>query len=65
MLTIDARALLDPPRPFTDDELTELIAKVIDESAAVSGRPRLQPTPPARLGHCWIGPDAVAGLRMN
>jgi hypothetical protein len=31
MLTIDARALLDPPRPFTDDELTELIAKVIDD----------------------------------
>jgi len=31
MLTIGARALLDPPRPFTDDELTELIAKVIDD----------------------------------
>jgi hypothetical protein len=31
MLTIDARALLDPPRPFTDDELTELITKVIDD----------------------------------
>jgi hypothetical protein len=31
MLTIDARTLLDPPRPFTDDELTELIAKVIDD----------------------------------
>jgi hypothetical protein len=31
MLTIDARALLDPPRPFTDDELTELIAAVIDD----------------------------------
>ena len=31
MLTIDARALLDPPRPFTDDELTELIAEVIDD----------------------------------
>lgn len=31
MLTIDARALLDPPRPFTDDELTELIAVVIDD----------------------------------
>jgi hypothetical protein len=31
MLTIDARALLEPPRPFTDDELTELIAKVIDD----------------------------------
>ncbi len=31
MLTIDARALLAPPRPFTDDELTELIATVIDD----------------------------------
>ena len=31
MLTIDARALLAPPRPFTDDELTELIAAVIDD----------------------------------
>jgi hypothetical protein len=31
MLTIDARALLDPPRPFTDDELTELIAAVVDD----------------------------------
>jgi hypothetical protein len=31
MLTIDARALLDPPRPFTADELTELIAAVIDD----------------------------------
>lgn len=31
MLTIDARALLDPPRPFTDDELTELISAVIDD----------------------------------
>lgn len=31
MLTIDARALLEPPRPFTDDELTELIATVIDD----------------------------------
>lgn len=31
MLTIDARAFLDPPHPFTDDELTELIAKVIDD----------------------------------
>jgi hypothetical protein len=30
MLTIDARAMLDPPRPFTDDELTDLIAAVID-----------------------------------
>lgn len=30
MLTIDARASLDPPHPFTDDELTELIAAVID-----------------------------------
>jgi hypothetical protein len=31
VLTIDARALLEPPRPFTDDELTELIAVVIDD----------------------------------
>jgi len=31
MLTIDAKALLDPPRPFTDDELTGLIAKVVDD----------------------------------
>lgn len=31
MLTVDARALLDPPRPFTDDEITELIAAVIDD----------------------------------
>ncbi len=31
MLTIDAKALLDPPRPFTDDELTDLIAAVIDD----------------------------------
>jgi hypothetical protein len=31
MLRIDARALLDPPRPFTDDELTELIAAVVDD----------------------------------
>jgi len=31
MLTIDARALLDPPRPFTDNELTDLIAAVIDD----------------------------------
>ncbi len=31
MLTIDARALLAPPRPFTDDELTDLIAAVIDD----------------------------------
>jgi hypothetical protein len=31
MLTIDAKASLDPPRPFTDDELTELIAAVIDD----------------------------------
>jgi hypothetical protein len=30
MLTLDARALLDPPRPFTDDELTDLIAAVVD-----------------------------------
>src|ERR1700690_4362737 len=31
MLTIDARALLDLPRSFTDDELTELIAGVVDD----------------------------------
>src|SRR5260370_20920265 len=31
MLSIDARALLDPPRPFTDDEITELIAAVVDD----------------------------------
>ncbi len=31
MLTIDARAFLDLPRPFSDDELTELIAEVIDD----------------------------------
>src|SRR5579875_463593 len=31
MLTIDARALLAPPRPFTDDEPTELMATVIDD----------------------------------
>jgi hypothetical protein len=31
MLTIDAKASLEPPRPFTDDELTELIAAVIDD----------------------------------
>jgi hypothetical protein len=31
MLTIDAKALLDPPHPFTDDELTDLIAAVIDD----------------------------------
>ena len=31
MLTIDARAFLDLPRPFTDDELTELIGEVIDD----------------------------------
>lgn len=30
MLTIDAKALLDPPRPFTDDELSDLIAAVVD-----------------------------------
>lgn len=29
MLTIDASALLVPPRPFTDDELTDVIAVVI------------------------------------
>lgn len=31
MLTIDAKALLDPPRPFTDDELSDLIAAVVDD----------------------------------
>jgi hypothetical protein len=31
MLTIDATAQLEPPRPFTDNELTELIAAVIDD----------------------------------
>jgi hypothetical protein len=31
MLTIDAKALLAPLRPFTDDELTDLIAAVIDD----------------------------------
>ena len=31
MLTIDARALLDLPHSFTDEELTELIAAVIDD----------------------------------
>jgi hypothetical protein len=31
MLTIDARAMLELPRPFTDDELTDLIAAVIDD----------------------------------
>jgi hypothetical protein len=31
VLTIDAKASLDPARPFTDDELTELVAAVIDD----------------------------------
>lgn len=31
MLTIDAKAVLDPLRPFTDDELTDLIAAVVDD----------------------------------
>ena len=31
MLTMDARAFLDLPRPFTDDELSDLIAEVIDD----------------------------------
>jgi len=31
MLTIEARAFLDLPRPFTDDELTELISEVVDD----------------------------------
>jgi hypothetical protein len=30
MLTIDATATLAPPRPLTDDELTDLIAAVVD-----------------------------------
>jgi len=30
MLTIDARAQLDLPRTFTGDELTDLVAAVID-----------------------------------
>ena len=30
MLTIDATATLVPPRPLTDDELTDLIAAVVD-----------------------------------
>ena len=30
MLTVDATAWLDLPREFTDDELTDLIASVID-----------------------------------
>jgi hypothetical protein len=31
MLTIDARAQLSPPRLLTDDELTDLIAAVVDD----------------------------------
>lgn len=31
MLTIDARAQLDLPRTFTDEELTDLVAAVIDD----------------------------------
>jgi hypothetical protein len=31
MLTIEVTASLDPPRPFTDDELSDLIAAVIDD----------------------------------
>jgi hypothetical protein len=31
MLTIDAKALLSPPRALTDDELTDLIAAVVDD----------------------------------
>ncbi len=31
MLTIDVTASLEPPRPFTDDELTDLIEAVIDD----------------------------------
>lgn len=30
MLTVDATATLVPSRPFTDDELTDLIAAVVD-----------------------------------
>jgi hypothetical protein len=30
MVTFEATALLDLPRPFTDDEMTELIAAVVD-----------------------------------
>ena len=31
MLTIDASAMLDLPRSFSDEELTDLIAAVIDD----------------------------------
>jgi|SRR5271155_110379 len=31
MLTIDARALLDLPHRFSDEELTDLIAAVVDD----------------------------------
>ena len=31
MLTIDAKAVLMPSRPFSDDELTDLVAAVIDD----------------------------------
>lgn len=31
MLTIDARAQLDLPRPFSDEEITDLIEAVIDD----------------------------------
>ncbi len=31
MLTIDVTAMLDPPLPFTDDQLTDLIEAVIDD----------------------------------
>ncbi len=31
MFTIDAQAFLDLPRSFTDDELTDLIAAVVDD----------------------------------
>jgi len=31
MLTIDVTAMLDPPLPFTDDRLTDLIEAVIDD----------------------------------
>jgi hypothetical protein len=31
MLTIDAKAVLVPPRTFTDEELTDVMAAVIDD----------------------------------
>jgi hypothetical protein len=35
MLTVDATATLVPPRPLTDDELTDLVAEVIDHLDAL------------------------------